>query len=186
MNNTILTGFWLICVFLFLIIRGAFPVAADLSPLEKSKIDYQKGIQAKQNGKMHDAVKWFLKAAEFENGDAQYNLGTMYQFGHGVTQNYGEAAKWFKKAAEKGIPEAQYSLGYLYFYGKGVFRKNSLALKWFRKAAEQDNADAQFKLAQMIQYDIGINKDLELAKKWYKRAADLGHEEARKIYLLMQ
>ncbi len=186
MKNNIFTYFWLFCVFLFVLIGCTNPVDTESSLLEKSKIYNQKGLHARQSGEMNEAVTLFQKAAEIENPNAQYNLGTMYQFGHGVPQNYGEAAKWFKKAAANGLPGAQYSLGYLYYYGKGVFRENIKAIEWFRKAADQNNADAQFKLAQMLQYDIGVHKDLVQAKKWYKRAADLGHEEAKGIYLLMK
>ncbi len=38
---------------------------------------------------------------------AQYNLGSMYKNGLGVTQDYGEAVKWYRLAAEQGDEEAK-------------------------------------------------------------------------------
>ncbi|PWB17072.1 hypothetical protein DCO44_01810 [Acinetobacter sp. AM] len=40
--------------------------------------------------------------------NAQYNLGTLYQVGQGVLQNYEEAVKWYRKAADQEDMSAQY------------------------------------------------------------------------------
>ena len=53
---------------------------------------------------MEEAVKWFRKAAEQGNPQAQYTLGMMYQKGRGVAQNQSEAQKWYQKAAGQGYP----------------------------------------------------------------------------------
>ena len=49
-----------------------------------------------------EAVKWYRKAAEQGNADAQNTLGVMYDKGEGVEQDKEEAVKWFRKAAEQG------------------------------------------------------------------------------------
>jgi len=67
-----------------------------------------------------EAVKWYTKAAEQGNVDAQYNLGLMYNNGQGVIQDYKEAVKWYTKAAEQGNVDAQYNLGLMYYKGQGV------------------------------------------------------------------
>jgi TPR repeat protein len=66
-----------------------------------------------------DAAKWFLKAAEQDYTDAQYNLGVLLLQGLGVSQNYMEAYKgwiiencslessiWFPLATCPASPEA--------------------------------------------------------------------------------
>ena len=35
-----------------------------------------------------EAKKWFQKAADQGDADSQYNLGSLYYDGHGVTQDY--------------------------------------------------------------------------------------------------
>jgi len=60
-----------------------------------------------------EAMKWFRKAAEQGDAQAQRNLGIMYHGGQGVSQDYGEAMKWFRKAAEQGDAQAQNNLAWL-------------------------------------------------------------------------
>ena len=44
-----------------------------------------------------------------EKGEAQLNLGLLYDIGKGVPEDDGEAVKWYRKAAEQGDPWAQYN-----------------------------------------------------------------------------
>ena len=55
-------------------------------------------------------MKWYLKAAEQEKADAQYNLGYMYAEGRGVAQDDAEAMKRYLKASEQGDAEAAQAL----------------------------------------------------------------------------
>jgi len=59
------------------------------------------------------AVQWFTKAAAQGHADAQYELGRMYEKGHGVAQNNGMAAKWYAKASSQEHAHAQRALGKL-------------------------------------------------------------------------
>ena len=52
-------------------------------------------------------MKWFRKAAEQGDAQAQNNLGTMYGQGHGVAQNDVQARMWFDLAATKGDAAAR-------------------------------------------------------------------------------
>ena len=54
-----------------------------------------------------EAVKWYRKATEQVNADAQYNLGYSYYDSEGVAEDKAEAVKWYKKAAEQGHAHAQ-------------------------------------------------------------------------------
>lgn len=49
-----------------------------------------------------EAARWYRKAAEQGNVDAQNNLGWMYINGYGVKKDEKEAKIWFEKAAEGG------------------------------------------------------------------------------------
>lgn len=59
---------------------------------------------------MAEAVKWYRKAAEQGDADAQYVLGHCYLNGDGVPQNIEETLKWYTKAAEQGNADAQHLL----------------------------------------------------------------------------
>ena len=64
-----------------------------------------------------EAVKWYRKAAEQNDAEAQFNLGVCYANGQGVAKNEAEAVKWYRKAAEQNHAEAQYNLGVCYDNG---------------------------------------------------------------------
>ena len=63
----------------------------------------------------------------------------MYNYGQGVTKDYGEAVKWYRKAADQGNAAAQRNMGIMYFTGQGVARDYREAVNWFQKAT--DNGD---------------------------------------------
>ena len=121
-----------------------------------------------------EAVKYYRKAAELGNVDAQTTLGWMYDQAKGVRRNYAEAAKWYRKAAEQGYAYAQNELGVLYYNGQGVKRNYGEALKWFRKAAGQGNAVSYGWLGTMYYEGQGVKKDYSEALKWFRKAADQG------------
>ena len=75
-----------------------------------------------------------------ENGDAeaQFNLGSKYRIGFGVSKSYQEAFKWYKRSAEQGFSEAQFLLGGLYYRGEfGIPQDYTLAYMWLTLANNQ-------------------------------------------------
>jgi uncharacterized protein len=57
-------------------------------------ISYAKGDGVPQN--FTEAVKWFRKAADQGNADAQHNLGLYYALGwDGVAPDNAESVKWY-------------------------------------------------------------------------------------------
>jgi TPR repeat protein len=65
---------------------------------------YDKGQGVEQDFK--EAVKWYQKAADQGDVDAQFNLGVMYAEGEGVEQDYVTAYTWYNIAAAKGDTQA--------------------------------------------------------------------------------
>ena len=80
-------------------------------------------------------MKWYRKAAEQGDVEAQHNLGLMYYNGEGVAEDNAEAVKWFRKAAEQGYARAQYGLGFMYANGEGVPKDYGEAYAWFSISA---------------------------------------------------
>ena len=129
-----------------------------------------------------EAAKWYRKAAEQGNADAQYSLGFMYAHGKGVEKDEVEAARWYYKAAEQGNADAQYRLGLMYANGEGVEKDEAKAVQLFRKAAEQGCGDAQFNVGVSYHYGWGVAKDESEAMKWYRKVAVL-EDSAAHFYL---
>ena len=56
---------------------------------------------------MKNAAVLYHEAAAQGDARAQFNLGIVYEEGHGVSQDYGRAVELFRKAADQGHAEAQ-------------------------------------------------------------------------------
>ena len=52
------------------------------------------------------ASKWYRLSAEQGFADAQYNLGVMYEGGHGVPQDYVSAHMWMNLSGSNGYKDA--------------------------------------------------------------------------------
>ncbi len=100
------------------------------------------GLKYAEREDYAEAVKWYRKAADQGNAEAQNNLAVMYANGQGVPQDYAEAVKWFRKAAGQGFPRAQHDLAVMYANGQGVPQDYAEAYKWFNLAASQGDASA--------------------------------------------
>lgn len=123
-----------------------------------------------------EAEKWYRKAAEQGDDEAESRLGEMYQDGEGVLRDYGEALKWYRLSADHGNLGAQFRLGEMYEEGRGVpqgYVNDFEAVKWYRKAATRGLPHAQHKLGGMYENGRGVpSQDYVEAVKWYRLAAD--------------
>ncbi len=150
-----------IAIFLFVLLSITWAYAA--LP-EKSK-----PISTEPN-----SLQTLIDKANKGDSNAQYNLGLMYTYGKGVSEDWSEGAKWFSKAAEQGNADAQYNLGYVYINGRGLAQDSNKAIVWFKKAAERGHMASQFTLAMMYCGIGDVPKDYNEAVKWFKRAAEQG------------
>ena len=101
---------------------------------------------------LEQAFKWYEKAAESGDVDAERKVAIMYAKGEGVEANQKEALNWYEKAAENGDATSQYLVGNFYYYGKnGVEKNQEKALNWYKKAAENGNTSAKEALVKINQ-----------------------------------
>ena len=114
--------------------------------------------------------------AKADQGDqaSQFQLGTAYDYGRGVTRNQTEAAKWYLKAAEQGNAEAQNSLGSMFQYGEGLTQDNAEALRWYQKAADQGHGEANANFGYMYDCGLGVTEDNEKAVRLYLIGVEKG------------
>jgi TPR repeat protein len=88
-----------------------------------------------------EAAKWYRKAAEQGNAEAQLYLGCSYLIGRGVPKDSAEHLNWTRKAAQQGFADAQVQLGHLYEIGQGVPKDFSEAYMWINLAAASGNKE---------------------------------------------
>jgi len=77
-----------------------------LLPAPPAAADYAKGIAAYGQADYATALHEFSAGAANGDPQSQYMLGTLYEMGLGVKQDFVEAWVWQSKAARAGIPEA--------------------------------------------------------------------------------
>ncbi len=74
-------------------------------------------------------MKWYTRASQKGNLQAQNNLGLMYKQGKGVARDFEVAFNLFLSAAEEGYMYAQCNLGGMYYFGEGVAHSCENAFK---------------------------------------------------------
>ncbi|MGB5715709.1 MAG: tetratricopeptide repeat protein [Gammaproteobacteria bacterium] len=141
------------------------------------------------------------------NSNAQFDIGSMYQNGRGVSPNRREAIEWYKKAAAQnnemavsrlnllqaneerfdkalastatGDMESQYKLGNMYTEGVGTNIDLTKAAEAFEQSASQGYAKAEYKLGLIYYEGTGVTASRKTAYKWFKKAADKGYAAAQ-------
>jgi len=117
-----------------------------------------------------EAARWYRKAADQGNENAQVDLGLLYMGGNGVPKDWDEAARWFRKAADKGNATAQFNLGSLAENGQAGLAQADAA-GWYRKSADQGYAYSQAALAGLYSLGHGVPQNKALAFMWMTLAS---------------
>ena len=90
-----------------------------------------------------EAVRWYRKAADHGNAEAQTALRNIYYFGTGIPKVDQEGIRWLSKAAEQGFTSAQMKLALVYSMGVSVPADYGKREYWYRRAAELGERVAQ-------------------------------------------
>ena len=98
------------------------------------------GVYALGNGiDLAEAAKWYRRAADQGNAEAQWRLAQKYYF----DEDYAQAVAWSRKAADQGHAFGQLFLGMMYRDGQGVPQDYVIAHMWFNLAAAADGSGAK-------------------------------------------
>jgi hypothetical protein len=82
--------------------RALFAAVLSLWLTTSAWAGFDEGVAAYDRGDYATALEEWLPIAEQGDGRAQLYLGTMFDIGLGVPQDYAEAVKWYRLAAEQG------------------------------------------------------------------------------------
>ncbi len=123
-------------------------------------------------GTEYESFKWWRKAAELGDIEAQYKVGQSYFLGFGAEQDIKQALYWLSRPAQNGHKDAQFKVGFIYDEYYDDFDK---AFQWYNKAAQQGHVEAQYHLAQCYEDGLGTKKNEKEAFNLYKKLAEQGH-----------
>lgn len=123
---------------------------------------------------VEESFKWYKKAAEHGDRDAQYELARIYYYGRGaIEKEYETAVKWCRAAAKQGNHDAGYLLTKNYLFGQlGEPQDFDKAREWCKLAAEYGNSEAR-NLLEVFDENVSCLKN---AQKEY----ELGIQEEKK------
>ena len=105
--------------------------------------------------------------AATDDAETQFHLGTLYESGNGVPQDYAQAVLWYRKAAEQNLAIAQYRLGVLYANGVGVPLDKVQASQLFLSAARQGYSPAYALIGGAYLTGDGVPIDYAEASFWF-------------------
>jgi uncharacterized protein len=120
-----------------------------------------------------EALKWYKKAADTGNPDAETKMGMMLEGGFGTPKDPKQAMEYLDKAAQQGNTAAQMRLGSAYEMGRAVDKNAKRAIQYYEMAANAGVAKAQVKLGDI--YRDGLEEvphDYQKSLSWYHKAAD--------------
>lgn len=117
---------------------------------------------------------------KFAQGDARYQLGLAYTFGHVVAKDETAGYRHFRSALNlfPDWPEGQFLVGYALHAGRGTAANQAEGIEWYKKAAAQGHALAQNNLGNAYWGGRGVERDLVEAYKWFEISAERGNEYA--------
>lgn len=113
-------------------------------------------------------LKWFRKAAELGQPDAQNLLGYFYAQGEkGFKKDIAQALKWYSLAAKQGNKEALTNLGEIYYLGEQVTLDYAKAFSLFEQAKGQGSSQAWRYLAWMYTNGQYVKADCKTAADYF-------------------
>lgn len=175
--------------------------AADMGIIDSQ---YALASYLEEDGKIKEAIEWYLKTAIQGDVKSQRCLTNLYSEGtekdddkayfwaleltkKGGAQELSdlgqllcvqsrskEAFDCFFRAACMGSLEAAYFVGMMYLHGTGIENNLVEGLYWLSKAADGDFLSAQCELGSMLYHGVEIEQNLELAFSWSLVAAQKG------------
>jgi TPR repeat protein len=140
---------------------GDFEIQDPSQPVEDTgkKIGEKSEQQKDTNVLFH--VETMMVFAEMGVADAEFQVGTMYNLGQGLSQDDSAAVDWYRKAAVQGHKVAQFYLGRMYLDGRGVHQDYDEAYIWLSIASFEYEAPVKYR--DMAASKLSA-KELEIAK----------------------
>jgi TPR repeat protein len=127
--------------------------------------------------RVQQGVRLLQQAAEQNDAEALFILGSLAMAGVGIPQSTTAAFEYCRRAAEFDFPDAQYELAAMYALGRGTEVDEQKALHWARKAMDQGNTKAKYSVGRLLL--LGEKEaDLPEAVALLNQAIDNGIDEA--------
>ena len=140
------------------------------------------GLIYKNAGHYQQAIKYFQKAVELGDAKGYVNLGSLYEDGKGVKQDYSQTIKFYKKACDSNLAEACYGVANSYYSGKKIKQDFVSAKYYYEKACNAEYAASCAMLGVLYYYGEGVKKDVSSSEFFIMKACRLGDKTSCDSY----
>lgn len=122
-----------------------------------------------------EAVKWYQKAVELGDAEAEHGLAGMYVSADGIAQNNSEALRLFTSSASKAYPPAIHVMASAYEKGDlGLRVDYELAREWLEKGVQLNDYWSIKRLSQAYGHgELGLRIDRQKAAQLDQQLARL-------------
>ena len=120
----------------------------------------------------NEAIKWYTRAAERENIDAQNTLGELFF----LNSQYEQAAKWLELAASQQIASALNMCGVMHQNGWYYSQDYHNAFELFQRSAGLGDSTGQRLLGFMYFEGLGVKKNASKAFQLFTKSAKQGDQ----------
>jgi uncharacterized protein len=136
--------------------------------------------------KSEQALKWYLKAAEYNAAAFSRNGHYTPGMGHWFRLLTPEGVRLTRLSADAGNKYAQFNIGLRYHFGEGVNRDYKIAEDYFLMAAKNGLVEAQKFVAQTHALNNLLPADNIYVNKWFTIAALGGDKEAKRFKEILE
>ncbi len=157
----------------------AVGIAVLMSHTTQAFADAGHSAEAFSRGDYFVAEREWRDSARTGDASAMLGLGTLYDTGHGVPQDFAQALSWYRRAADAGNVQAMFNVGAMYDNGRGTNVNRREAIRWYVMSAMRRNGRAAYAAATIYRDGDGVPKNNAAAIKFYKMAAAAGISAAR-------
>lgn len=152
---------------------GDFEIQDPSQPVEDTGKEIGEKSKPQEDADLLFHVETMMVLAEMDVADAQFQVGTMYSLGQGLSQDKSAAVDWYRKSAIQGHKVAQFYLGRMYMDGTGIHQDYDEAYIWLSIASFEYEAPLKYR-------DMAANK---LSAKKLEVAKQRGEKLFEYIYL---
>lgn len=124
--------------------------------------------------KIERGLQLVHQSAEQGFAEAQYYLGTLYQFDNdlNVAQDLKIAASWYQKATDNGHPLAPINLGSMHAKGLDMPQDHSAALKYYELAYQRGDSLGAFNIGDHYLRGLAGQVDYGKALQWLNKTQE--------------
>ncbi len=109
--------------------------AGDAVAAYKLGVEHLDGKPGVVQRDLAEANRWLAQAAQAGEPRAQFEMGSISEYGIGAPRDLEAAARWYLAAAERGHVQGQYNIATMLESGDGIAQDKVEALKWYMLAA---------------------------------------------------